>query len=368
VVLVPSVGECSWKFDATFDSSDIDVSNDILMICSSFLRPFHHCGFLRNKPCIMPRTPGAFAGTLHRYSKYTAFEHARQNASTAKHTLIWMGGLGDGLLTVDYPAALARSLPSDWSVVEATTGATLNGWGTTSLAKDATQLSECASYFRGVRPPGGKIVLMGHSTGCQDVMEYVTASGCEKRRHLDGAILQASVSDREAVLETTPKEQYDCIVVEARKLADSGRSEDVLPFEIAKPMFGSVPTSAYRALSLISPDMDGDDDYFSSDLPDEKLAKTFGKFPRQTPLMFLFSGKDEHVSKNVDVPNMLQRWIKFVRDGGGIVDEVNGGIVNGATHNLNDDDKAIVDDLCSRVTGFLKKIANGGFQPTSSRL
>jgi pimeloyl-ACP methyl ester carboxylesterase len=316
----------------------------------------------------MGRPPGAFVGKLHRYSRYTAFEHTRPDVSKPKHTLIWMGGLGDGPLTVDYPITLAHCLPSDWSLVEATTQATLNGWGTTSLAKDATQLSACVSYFRNVRPAGGKIVLMGHSTGCQDAMEYVTGPNHDTREPLDGAILQASVSDREAILANQPQDEYDSFVETAKKLIGEGRSDDVLPIAISKPLFGPVPISAYRALSLTSPNMDGDDDYFSSDLPDERLAGTFGNFPARTPLMFLFSGNDEHVSKSVDVAKLLQHWGKFVKVGGGIVDEKNGGIVEGATHNLNDNDKAIVDDLCSRVIGFLENITTGNLKSTNSHL
>lgn len=267
-----------------------------------------------------------------------------------------MGGLGDGLLTVDYPKSLADQLPEDWSLVEATTQATLNGWGTTTLGKDAAQLSECVSYFRKLRPSGGKIVLMGHSTGCQDAMEYVVGPGHDKRAHLDGIILQAPASDREVVLATTPRDQYDSIVEEAQRLVKAGRRDDVLPFAISTPMFGSVATSAYRALSLISPNLDGDDDFFSSDLPDETLEKSFGRIPRKTPLLILFSGNDEHVPKSVNVPQMLARWAKFVKQGGGIVDEVHGGIVAGASHNLNDDADGVVQNLCSRVNGFLKII------------
>ena len=40
-------------------------------------------------------------------------------------------------------------------------------------------------YFRGLRP-GREVVLMGHSTGCQDVMEYVVGEGeCEFSFHCE---------------------------------------------------------------------------------------------------------------------------------------------------------------------------------------
>lgn len=45
----------------------------------------------------------AHAGTAHKYSeKLLAFEHAgaHSNSADQPHTLLWVGGLGDGLLTV----------------------------------------------------------------------------------------------------------------------------------------------------------------------------------------------------------------------------------------------------------------------------
>ena len=53
----------------------------------------------------------AHAGTAHRYSeKLIAFEHAGAHSSKEegdKDTLLWIGGLGDGLLTVQYVTRLS---------------------------------------------------------------------------------------------------------------------------------------------------------------------------------------------------------------------------------------------------------------------
>lgn len=53
----------------------------------------------------------AHAGTAHRYSeKLIAFEHAGAHSEKEKEgekdTLLWIGGLGDGLLTVGYEIPL----------------------------------------------------------------------------------------------------------------------------------------------------------------------------------------------------------------------------------------------------------------------
>jgi hypothetical protein len=139
---------------------------------------------------------------------------------------------------------------------------------------------------------------------------------------------------------------------------DEGRANDVLPLELAKPVFREVPTSAYRCLSLLSPNKDGDDDFFSSDLPIETLKRSFGAFGRQTPLLILCSGADEHVPSFIDIPTLIEKWTGFVERNGGVVDREHSGVIKGAHHNLDGDDDAVVSDLCQRVGGFLGNISH----------
>jgi hypothetical protein len=75
-----------------------------------------------------------------------------------------------------YPSTIAKSLPADWTIAEVLLSSSYRGWGTSSLQKDVKELAECVGYFSSLRP-GREIVLMGHSTGCQDVMEYVVGKG-----------------------------------------------------------------------------------------------------------------------------------------------------------------------------------------------
>jgi hypothetical protein len=75
-----------------------------------------------------------------------------------------------------YPSTIAKSLPADWAIAEVLLSSSYRGWGTSSLQKDVKELAECVGYFSSLRP-GREIVLMGHSTGCQDVMEYVVGEG-----------------------------------------------------------------------------------------------------------------------------------------------------------------------------------------------
>ena len=294
-------------------------------------------------------------GQLHRYNQsLVAFEH--DMTSTPKNILLWIGGLGDNLLSVSYPSTLAKHLPNGWSLVEVSLSSSLNGWGTGSVLRDAEELGECVSYFRGLYEADSKIVLMGHSTGCQDAMQYV--SGPVELPPLDGVILQAPVSDREALEAGVPDYVRKQVIEVAQKHVSNGQENQVLPTDLSSRLFGSTPVSAYRALSLLSPNKDGDEDYFSGDLPDSAFEKTFGTYTR-TPLLILCSGNDEHVPPHVDVQGLIQKWSAIVKKYGGCVDRENGGIIDRASHNLVDDPEDVILDLCRRVRGFLCKIESG---------
>jgi predicted alpha/beta hydrolase family esterase len=94
-----------------------------------------------------------------------------------------------------------------------------------SLIKDATELAKCVSYFKNFK--AGKIVLIGHSTGCQDVMEYLTGPGHEGRPIIDGGIIQAPASDREAfgmVMDPDVLRHSNAV---AQKMVDSGAADEI---------------------------------------------------------------------------------------------------------------------------------------------
>lgn len=310
-------------------------------------------------------SPSAHQGIAHRYTRRLfAFEHANPTSGDSPHTLLWVGGLGDGLLTVLYPTILAQRLPAGWCLAEVLLTSSYDGWGLGSLKRDARDLAQCVQYFRNLRP-ASKLVIMGHSTGCQDIMEYLVGEEGHGRPKVDGAILQASISDREALVGTLNPEVYDECVKLARQWIDEGREDDVLPSSSKGNIFGG-PVTAKRWLSLASPDKNGDDDYFSSDLELDQLRRTFGAMKRETPLMFLYSGADEHVPSFVDKETLLAKWTAIIKDGGGVVDEKHGGVLPGAHHNLNGDPKEVVDDLVQRVDGFLNNVARDGYKSSAN--
>jgi len=308
----------------------------------------------------------ALKGTLHPYTpRLSAFEHSPPQSSfptptdSSLNTLLWIGGLGDGLLTVNYPTAIAQCLPSNWRIVEVLLSSSYSGWATGSLKRDAEEIGEAVKYFRGVRKEG-KVVGIGHSTGCQGWMEVLVGprnSGekeevGEKGVKLDGVILQAGVSDREALILELEKEDYDATNILAKRWVEEGRQDDVLPKTKATGLFGASMT-AYRWLSLASPEKNGDDDYFSTDLPDEVLKRTFGRIGEKTRMAFLWGERDQFVPEWVDKEGVLERWMEIVEDGGGKVDRGVSGVVKGASHNLNGDSEEVVQELVRRVVRFL---------------
>jgi len=137
----------------------------------------------------------------------------------------------------------------------------------------------------------------------------------------------------------------------AQTLVDAGEGHEILSSKLNR--FFPAPVSAKRWLSLASPNHDGDDDYFSSDLTDDQLLQTFGKLPARAPICILFSGADQYLPKHIDVEAVTKRWIEIAKKGEGRVDEENSVAVEGATHNLMGDKPEVVETLVKRVLGFL---------------
>lgn len=189
-------------------------------------------------------------------------------------------------------------------------------------------------------------------------MEYLTApaSSAKPRLSIDAAIIQAPCSDREAFLDILGNDQYTALNARAQEMVNAGNEEEVMSFKGYDEIFPGVPVCARRWLSLTSPDGTGSDDYFSQDLSEEQLARSFGSLPAKTPLCVLFSGQDEF-AKQVDKPALLTRWIAATRKGQGRIDEEFSGIVQDASHALKEVEQSVVDELVERVVAFVKSIS-----------
>ncbi|KAJ5095491.1 hypothetical protein NUU61_004847 [Penicillium alfredii] len=331
-------------------------------------------------------------GVLHEYApRLVTFEFTSSNASSKPNSLIFVGGLTDGLCTVPYVSKLAEALePTQWSVFSTLLSSSYGGWGVGSLDRDVEEIGKCVRYIRNLkatRLPGapsesGKIVIMGHSTGSQDVLHYLYSPNPLPQRDFDiglqhlvrpeiqGAILQAPVSDRQAILEMIklapqPNEArgaYDQLVSTARRQPyTEDKRDSMLPLNLVAQLGlpGDNPLSARRFLSLASPDSPenpSDDDLFSSDLSDQRLKETFGAIASrgilQTKVIFLYSGNDEYCPAWVDKEKLLQRW-KQATEAGGTTWDQNSGVVPGASHNIKDEGQ---EDLAVRVLRYLQSL------------
>lgn len=278
------------------------------------------------------------------------------------NTLLWIGGLFDTPLSVSYPMTLAQALPNTWSLMTATLSSAGHSWGTTTIARDAEEIAKIIADIR-ERRPGGKVVIMGHSTGCQDCVEYMIGKGVEQRPPVDGVILQAPVSDREAMDAHLPKAFVHEANELALKMCREGKDKDAMPYQLSKQLFGRVAITARRWVDIASPapDHTGADDFFSSDLVEERLKKIFGELPGSAPLLILYGGSDESVPGSVDKEALVNRWTDVVKSSTGSVDDVNGGVVAGASHNYNGCSEPVVQDMISRVVTYVGRLDRGDF-------
>ncbi|KAJ5683287.1 Fusarinine C esterase sidJ [Penicillium macrosclerotiorum] len=326
------------------------------------------------------------SGILHQYaSRLVAFEYTSPAQASKPNSLIFVGGLTDGFNTVPYVSTLATALQdSDWSLFSILLTSSYNGFGTSSLDQDVEEIGQCVQFIRDLKSDhlSGKIVVMGHSTGSQDVLHYLYAPnpvpkteidlGLQylTRPAIDGAIMQAPVSDREATLlklktANEPNEvrgAYDQLVDAAKRQPWTPDGHDsLLPLDMTARLGlpGGAPISARRFLSLVSPDspaIPSQDDLFSSDLNEMRLQETFGVIGTRgllnSKLCALYSGSDEYCPPWVDKQHLMQRWKQATEAGGTPWDE-NSGVISGASHNAKDVGQK---DLVDRVLRYLKSV------------
>lgn len=86
-----------------------------------------------------------------------------------QNAVLFIGGLGDGPHTIPYVRSLAEQLEKstdlNYSIFEFRMTSSFGGFGTSSLKQDVRDISSLVEYLRSIGRR--KIVLFGHSTGCQ---------------------------------------------------------------------------------------------------------------------------------------------------------------------------------------------------------
>ncbi|KAG0580114.1 hypothetical protein KC19_4G147700 [Ceratodon purpureus] len=233
-------------------------------------------------------------GTLFKYgskSIQVAFK-----TGNYKQQVVFIGGLTDGFLATDYVEPLAKALEAEkWSLVQPLFTSSYTGFGTSSLKEDAIEIEQLLNYLIDQEDSEG-FILVGHSTGCQDIVHYLRTGG-HCTRAVRGAILQAPVSDREfraTLPETQPMLEL------AEKMIKEGKGEELMPRD-ASPE-APITANRFRSLSAYM----GDDDLFSSDFSDAQLKARLGHMSR-VPCQVIFSMADEYVPDHVDKVNLIKR-------------------------------------------------------------
>jgi hypothetical protein len=222
-------------------------------------------------------TASTFTTTVHPFPSPTPNASAYEiGLSNAKNALVVIGGLGDGPHTIPYPRAIAKTLEEthpelSYSVFELRLTSSFSGWGFASLKDDVADISALVKYLRSIGRE--KIVLMGHSTGCQvcivisillpflsrsgilsnpfnqDCMEY-SSPAYSDLAPVDGFILQAPVSDREAHVALLGPERLERSLKLAKEAIDAGRGYERVPPEHIPKELGDAAISCTRWYSL----------------------------------------------------------------------------------------------------------------------
>ncbi|KAK9289007.1 hypothetical protein L1049_017478 [Liquidambar formosana] len=250
-----------------------------------------------------------------------------------RQQVIFIGGLTDGFLATEYLEPLAIALENEkWSLVQLLLSSSYSGYGISSLQQDAMELDQLINYLINKEDSEG-VVLLGHSTGCQDIVHYMhTNAACS--RAVRAAILQAPVSDREhrATLPETA-----AMIDLASTMISEARGTELMPRE-ANP---DAPITAYRYHSLCA--YMGDDDMFSSDLSDDQLRMRLGHMTN-TPCQVIFSMADEYVPDYVDKKALVERLCRAL--GGAEKVEIEWG-----NHSLSNR----VDEVVQAIIDFVKR-------------
>ncbi|CAH7674553.1 hypothetical protein BY996DRAFT_4578395 [Phakopsora pachyrhizi] len=314
-------------------------------------------------------------GLIHLYDvekRLTAFESGDFESPC---TLIFIGGLGDGLYSVPYLETLTESLSTvNYSLTQVLLTSSYKGFGSVGLEDDVKEIGCLLEYFK--RLGKRRFILFGHSTGCQDIVRFFNPlSGNEKPEDGDqtfegivGIILQAPVSDREFIIDTLGEQRYRTSLALAKDLVDSGQGQTPIPNEYSD-MFSGGKTqfiSASRWLTLSSSIKDSKDseDFFSSDASlndDQSMIKNLSNVSKihKVYSMVLLSGKDETMPSSIDKVFHLNRLVNALTfgsdDGYHLTDICKrfSTILENAGHQVEESK----DELCDKVVEFIRSVS-----------
>jgi pimeloyl-ACP methyl ester carboxylesterase len=224
--------------------------------------------------------------------KLVAFESGLLSSSRC---LILLGGLTDGLLSLPYVEKLSsklESLSKGYSLIQPLFRSSNLQYGWHTIDDDVEDLKTLIDYLINNRNDLKTILLMGHSTGCQDIIHYLRQEKTHPK--IPRVILQGPVSDRQYLSRlSSTKDQLDYCFKNNKDI------KEWLPRYLHDP-----PLTIQRCLSLN--ETNSIEDLFSSDLTDEQLKNIYENI--ETPITWIWSEQDEYVPDDLkqNLTNFVQ--------------------------------------------------------------
>ena len=152
------------------------------------------------------------------------------------NALVLIPGLTDGFLSLPYSGPLSLALhQADYSLVLVNLSSSWSQYGFRSLSSDSRELGKLVAFLKTL--DFKKIVLLGHSTGAQDLLYFLRYSESEVTNLVNGIILQGAVSDREGLY----GEEIGLMIHEAKELLAEGKGDTILSWKLH-----NAPITAYR--------------------------------------------------------------------------------------------------------------------------
>lgn len=268
-------------------------------------------------------------GSIFKYSNQLAAFVSTPNANKfINGGILFIAGLGDGLLCPTYTQAMA----SNFRFIQPVLSSSYNRFGTSSLAKDAEELFGLINHIKENLTDIKQIILMGFSTGCQSICTLLTLFR-EKLspQFIKGIVLQGAASDRQYFLSdlTPDHETYRQLLEESRRNEDNPNMLLSLPFMNA-------PINVYRTRSLLLED--GDDDFFSveSDACVNRTVEAIEGYPT----LFLIGDNDEGLTKG------LKPWLEMIdKIKAKAESDIKVEVLGGGDHALNQCSDAVVSSV-----------------------
>lgn len=252
-------------------------------------------------------------------------------SSRAKRVFIFIHGLGGSLF--GFEGELARSLVDQNSAalvfnnrgmgiingIKKLNPKKKKGYERVRAGKAHEVFTDCVDDIEGAvqlaRSRGAKeIYLVGHSTGCQKSVYYLS-----KKTHsfVRGAVLLAPISDYASTVAETAPAVLARAVAYARKQVKARKPHELLPDSLWPDMY-----DAQRFLSLYTPE--SKEEVFSYAMP-KKRPTTLQKV--HVPLLVVIGSHEEYADRPVE---QIIEWFQHALPGR----KVSTKIIAGATHSF----------------------------------